>query len=176
MRTFAIDINLPLHFHKMKKALFSLLTIIAMVMMTSCGSNDTEKKLNGKWETSVNQAGQELNMTWEFNADTHKADLSINVATEGTNLMTMSFTGSWKATEDKIAITIDEDNCSVKFSDEFKQLAEVSGVNLDDLEKETVAEFKKEVDGMAQEEIVSLTDDTLVVKEGTEKITFKRVK
>ena len=75
----------------MKKVLFSLLTLIAMVAMTACGSNDTEKKLNGKWQTTLTESGQQLTMTWDLNADTHKALLSINVGMEGTDMMTMDF-------------------------------------------------------------------------------------
>ena len=50
----------------MKKVLFSLLTLIAMVAMTACGSNDTEKKLNGKWQTTLTESGQQLTMTGPY--------------------------------------------------------------------------------------------------------------
>ena len=144
----------------MKKALLSLLTIIAMVAMTACGSNDTEKNLNGKWQTTITEAGQQMTMTWDLNADTHKADLAINVGMDGTDMMTMTFKGSWKASAEKIIFSIDDKDCAVTFADSFKQLAEA----------------KKELSGMAEEEIVSLTDDTLVVKEDNSNVTFNRVK
>lgn len=160
----------------MKKALLSLLTIIAMVAMTACGSNDTEKNLNGKWQTTITEAGQQMTMTWDLNADTHKADLAINVGMDGTDMMTMTFKGSWKASAEKIIFSIDDKDCAVTFADSFKQLAEASGIDLKEIEKQTLAEFKKELSGMAEEEIVSLTDDTLVVKEDNSNVTFNRVK
>lgn len=160
----------------MKKVLFSLLTLIAMVAMTACGSNDTEKKLNGKWQTTLTESGQQLTMTWDLNADTHKALLSINVGMEGTDMMTMDFKGSWKASAEKIIFSIDDNDCSVTFADSFKQLADASGIDLKEIEEQTLAEFKKELAGMAEEEIVEITDDTLTVKEDHSNITFNRVK
>ncbi len=160
----------------MKKVLFSLLTLIAMVAMTACGSNDTEKKLNGKWQTTLTESGQQLTMTWDLNADTHKALLSINVGMEGTDMMTMDFKGSWKASAEKITFSIDDNACSVTFADSFKQLADASGIDLKEIEEQTLAEFKKELAGMAEEEIVEITDDTLTVKEDHSNITFNRVK
>ena len=160
----------------MKKVLFSLLTLIAMVAMTACGSNDTEKKLNGKWQTTLTESGQQLTMTWDLNADTHKALLSINVGMEGTGMMTMDFKGSWKASAEKITFSIDDNGCSVTFADSFKQLADASGIDLKEIEEQTLAEFKKELAGMAEEEIVEITDDTLTVKEDHSNITFNRVK
>lgn len=160
----------------MKKVLFSLLTLIAMVAMTACGSNDTEKKLNGKWQTPLTESGQQLTMTWDLNADTHKALLSINVGMEGTDMMTMDFKGSWKASAEKITFSIDDNDCSVTFADSFKQLADSSGIDLKEIEEQTLAEFKKELAGMAEEEIVEITDDTLTVKEDHSNITFNRVK
>jgi|InofroStandDraft_1065614.scaffolds.fasta_scaffold46898_2 predicted transcriptional regulator len=160
----------------MKKVLFSLLTLIAMVAMTACGSNDTEKKLNGKWQTPLTESGQQLTMTWDLNADTHKALLSINVGMEGTDMMTMDFKGSWKASAEKITFSIDDNDCSVTFADSFKQLADASGIDLKEIEEQTLAEFKKELAGMAEEEIVEITDDTLTVKEDHSNITFNRVK
>ncbi len=153
----------------MKKVLFSLLTLIAMVAMTACGSNDTEKKLNGKWQTTLTESGQQLTMTWDLNADTHKALLSINVGMEGTDMMTMDFKGSWKASAEKITFSIDDNDCSVTFAD-------ASGIDLKEIEEQTLAEFKKELAGMAEEEIVEITDDTLTVKEDHSNITFNRVK
>ncbi len=153
----------------MKKVLFSLLTLIAMVAMTACGSNDTEKKLNGKWQTTLTESGQQLTMTWDLNADTHKALLSINVGMEGTDMMTMDFKGSWKASAEKITFSIDDNDCSVTFGD-------ASGIDLKEIEEQTLAEFKKELAGMAEEEIVEITDDTLTVKEDHSNITFNRVK
>ena len=160
----------------MKKVLFSLLTLIAMVAMTACGSNDTEKKLNGKWQTPLTESGQQLTMTWDLNADTQKALLSINVGMEGTDMMTMDFKGSWKASAEKITFSIDDNDCSVTFADSFKQLADASGIDLKEIEEQTLAEFKKELAGMAEEEIVEITDDTLTVKEDHSNITFNRVK
>lgn len=160
----------------MKKVLFSLLTLIAMVAMTACGSNDTEKKLNGKWQTTLTESCQQLTMTWDLNADTHKALLSINVGMEGTDMMTMDFKGSWKASAEKITFSIDDNDCSVTFADSFKQLADASGIDLKEIEEQTLAEFKKELAGMAEEEIVEITDDTLTVKEDHSNITFNRVK
>jgi len=160
----------------MKKVLFSLLTLIAMVAMTACGSNDTEKKLNGKWQTTLTESGQQLTMTWDLNADTHKALLSINVCIEGTDMMTIDFKGSWKASAEKITFSIDDNDCSVTFADSFKQLADASGIDLKEIEEQTLAEFKKELAGMAEEEIVEITDDTLTVKEDHSNITFNRVK
>ena len=160
----------------MKKVLFSLLTLLAMVAMTACGSNDTEKKLNGKWQTPLTESGQQLTMTWDLNADTHKALLSINVGMEGTDMMTMDFKGSWKASAEKITFSIDDNDCSVTFADSFKQLADASGIDLKEIEEQTLAEFKKELAGMAEEEIVEITDDTLTVKEDHSNITFNRVK
>ena len=160
----------------MKKVLFSLLTLIAMLAMTACGSNDTEKKLNGKWQTPLTESGQQLTMTWDLNADTHKALLSINVGMEGTDMMTMDFKGSWKASAEKITFSIDDNDCSVTFADSFKQLADASGIDLKEIEEQTLAEFKKELAGMAEEEIVEITDDTLTVKEDHSNITFNRVK
>lgn len=160
----------------MKKVLFSLLTLIAMVAMTACGSNDTEKKLNGKWQTTLTESGQQLTMTWDLNADTHKALLSINVGMEGTDMMTMDFKGSWKASAEKITFSIDDNDCSVTFADSFKQLADAYGIDLKEIEEQTLAEFKKELAGMAEEEIVEITDDTLTVKEDHSNIIFNRVK
>ena len=160
----------------MNIVLFSLLTLIAMVAMTACGSNDTEKKLNGKWQTPLTESGQQLTMTWDLNADTHKALLSINVGMEGTDMMTMDFKGSWKASAEKITFSIDDNDCSVTFADSFKQLADASGIDLKEIEEQTLAEFKKELAGMAEEEIVEITDDTLTVKEDHSNITFNRVK
>jgi len=160
----------------MKKVLFSLLTLIAMVAMTACGSNDTEKKLNGKWQTTLTESGQQLTMTWDLNADTHKALLSINVGMEGTDMMTMDFKGSWKASAEKITFSIDDNDCSVTFADSFKQLADASGIDIKEIEEQTLAEFKKELAGMAEEEIVEITNDTLTVKEDHSNITFNRVK
>ena len=160
----------------MKKVLFSLLTLIAMVAMTACGSSETEKKLNGKWETKMVESGQNLTMTWDLNADTHKSTLSINVGMDGMDMATLSFNGTWKATDDKIVFALDEDDCTVNFSDSFKQMAGLGGVNLKEIEEQTIAEFKKEINGMAEEEIVSITDDELVVKENGSNITFNRVK
>lgn len=147
-----------------------------MVAMTACGSNDTEKKLNGKWQTPLTESGQQLTMTWDLNADTHKALLSINVGMEGTDMMTMDFKGSWKASAEKITFSIDDNDCSVTFADSFKQLADASGIDLKEIEEQTLAEFKKELAGMAEEEIVEITDDTLTVKEDHSNITFNRVK
>ena len=160
----------------MKKVLFSLLTIIAMVAMTACGSNDTEKQLNGKWETSMSAQGQSLTMIWDFNADTHKADLAVKVGMEGTDMATINFKGSWKATDKKIVFSIDDDACTITFADSFKQMAELGGVDIKEIEKQTMDEFKKELAGMAEEEIVSISETELVVKDSGKNITFTRVK
>ena len=82
-------------------------------------------------------------MTWDLNADTHKALLSINVGMEGTDMMTMDFKGSWKASAEKITFSIDDNDCSVTFADSFKQLADASGIDLKEIEEQTLAEFKK---------------------------------
>ncbi len=160
----------------MKKVLFSLLTLIAMVAMTSCGSNDTEKKLNGKWETKMTESGTDMTMVWNLDADSHKCDITLNVGMGQMDMATMKFYGSWKASSDKIAFSIDEDKCDISFSDEFKQMTGASDADLKQLEDQTVSEFKKELAGMAEEELVSVDETTLVVKEQGRNVTFTRVK
>ena len=160
----------------MKKVLFSLLTLFAVVAMTACGTNDTEKKLDGKWEATVAEQGQELTMLWDFDADSHDVKLGIKVGMSGMEMCTVNFNGSFKATADKITFSIDEDKCDVKFTDSFKQMAEMSGSDLKEVENMMLEEMKGELTGLAEEEIVSLTDNTLEVKEDGTNIVFKRVK
>ena len=88
----------------------------------------------------------------------------------------MDFKGSWKASAEKITFSIDDNDCSVTFADSFKQLADAYGIDLKEIEEQTLAEFKKELAGMAEEEIVEITDDTLTVKEDHSNIIFNRVK
>ena len=160
----------------MKKALFSLVAIFAMFAMAACGSSDTEKKLNGKWQTEMTQQGQQMTMSMDLNAETHKAILEVSVSMEGMEMATIGFQGKWKASDKEITFSLDDDKCDVTFSEAFKEMAQMGGVDLSDLEEEVAESVKGELSGMAKEEIISLTDNELVVKEDATKITFTRVK
>ncbi|MCM1377036.1 MAG: YARHG domain-containing protein [Clostridium sp.] len=146
--------------------------------MASC-SNDTEKKLNGKWIGSVDlsdgDASGDMTIKMKLDAESHDFVMTFIVNMEGIGeIATMKTAGSWSATSDEILFDFSKDKMKFKFSDEMKAMASLAGVEIDEMTDELTQQMTKELEGLSSMSIISLTETKLKVKEDGETIIFHR--
>lgn len=161
----------------MKKNVIMLLAVILTGLMglTSCGGNETEKKLNGKWEFSQKQAGADTRFTIDFDAASHNTTFIMTVGMpEMKDAMKITLNGTWSADPEQITINFDNDSMTSDFSDEFLAWAQKNGQSKEAMHEYAKQSMSSTIHETSMMKIESLTADTLEISENGIKMAFTR--
>lgn len=152
----------------MKKFLSAICIFMIAGLLASCSSKE-EKMLTGTWtgtqeEIDEDAEKQYTDVTLTLNDDEDTAVVKLGLRYEGVGtVLTMTLKGSWMADDKTIDFFFDEDDTEVKATNTARKMAEMEGVSIEDIERQAEENLKKEIAIMNSWDIVSLSDDTLVV-------------
>lgn len=166
----------------MIKKIATLLPIIILLMLTGCSDKDMMNKLNGEWQTILNQYEQgemmKCAVKLELNAETAQGQFVISASSAAMpDMMTIKIPiKKWSATDKELTIKINEENVEIDYSPAFKEVAKLSGVDLKKLQKESLKEMLKNMETYAKSNIKEVSDTELTLVEDGQATTFTRVK
>ena len=150
----------------MKKLLFTLLVLMSVVSISSCSSNDTEKKLDGTW--TANLADRGLLVEYKFDAADKEFEADFKVAPTGVELVEIEMKGKFSATPDELTLRIDPEQIDVELSDALIQATGLPESELEATKQAMLEEIVPDVSKPVVNQIKSINANELVlVKNGT---------
>lgn len=167
---------------KALRFLSAIVVALVMTMLTACEANETEKALDGKWESTgyvLQEDGVKGKMILNFDAEDFNGKMTISfTAFEMDEIMEIKMKFRWSADEKAISMDYYGDP-EIEFNTVINLVASAMGLNTDQLkrqlENELLSEIRDELDD-AEFRIISLTDSKLIVEDtDLGKVTFKRI-
>lgn len=146
----------------MNRVITLVAAVLMAAMLASCGPNDTEKALDGKWETAniVDEDGFESKIVFSFDAKEHKGKMVIKLAiSDFGELMEINTNFKWSADAKKLTIDYEGDPEMELDNPVISQL----GLSKSEIEDDFLAHGN--LAGKDEYRIISLTDTKLVVKD-----------
>lgn len=100
------------------------MALLIAFVTTACADSEMEKKLDGTWRFSQTETEDgvttKMTETITYNASDHTMNASINlkvISPVHIDMATISYSGTWKATSDKVIAEVDENSVRFDFSD-----------------------------------------------------------
>lgn len=161
--------------------LWAVIAMVSAVALGSCGASDTEKKLNGMWATQIAYPDEEgmttvVDQAFAFNSEDMTCEIHYEVGLDGLGVMgILKCPGTWSAKDRMIEFDFDSSRAEVTLTDNFKFLAQMGGADTAALETGLRDELLSVLDSIVRDEIVTLNDTSLTLREGTETYNYTRL-
>lgn len=160
---------------KALRFLSAIVVALVMTMMTACEANETEKALDGKWESTgyvLQEDGVKGKMILNFDAEDFEGKMTINLnMLDMGEIAKVSMEFLWSADENSIDMLYDDPE--IEFNPVINIVTSAMGISTSQIKEQLEYEISENIDDDFK--IISLSREELVI-EGKEfgRVTFKR--